>query len=166
MPIELPAAWVVVLNVGGWLVLQLTLAWAFTRMPVEWFQPAPPRAWENDGRFYERFVAIRRWKDLLPDGARWFAGGFAKGALTSVNPEYLQRFVRETRRGELCHWFAIFGVPIFFLWNPWWGDLIIIAYALAANLPCILAQRYNRARMFRLTDRVHGRTETEGKTLL
>jgi len=117
VPIELPAAWVVVLNVGGWLVLQLTLAWAFTRMPVEWFQPAPPRAWENDGRFYERFVAIRRWKDLLPDGARWFAGGFAKGALTSVNPEYLQRFVRETRRGELCHWFAIFGVPIFFLWN-------------------------------------------------
>ena len=39
---------------------------------------------------------------------------------------------------------------VFFLWNPWWGDLIIVAYALAANLPCILAQRYNRARFQKL----------------
>jgi glycosyl-4,4'-diaponeurosporenoate acyltransferase len=43
--------------------------------------------------------------------------------------------------------------PVFFLWNPWWSDLIIVAYALTANLPCILAQRYNRARFQRLLTR-------------
>ena len=45
----------------------------------------------------------------------------------------------------------------FFLWNPWWGDLIIVAYAVAANLPCIFAQRYNRSRLTRLLGRA-GRT--------
>lgn len=166
MPIELPAVWIVVLNVAGWLVLQLALAWAFTRMPVMWFHPVPPRGWEDEGRFYERFTAVKQWKDLLPDGARWFAGGFSKRALVSTDPEYLQRFLRETRRGELSHWLAFCGMPIFFLWNPWWGDLIIIAYALAANVPCILTQRYNRARMLRLMGRVHTGTGRREKTAL
>ena len=74
--------------------------------------------------------------------------------LTGTDPDYLRRFIRETWRGELCHWLAIGGAPVFLLWNPWWGDLIIVAYALAANLPCILAQRYNRARFQRLLARL------------
>jgi len=151
--IELPIAWTVVLNVGGWLVIQVGLAWAFTRMPAEWFIPDKPFAWERNGRFYERFFAIKRWKDRLPDAAGWFAGGFAKGILTGKGADYWQRFIRETWRGELCHWCAIACAPVFFLWNPWWGDLIIVAYAVAANLPCILAQRYNRARLLRLVAR-------------
>ena len=48
----------------------------------------------------------------------------------------------ETRRGELCHWAAIASAPVFVLWNPWWGDTII------------LAQRYNRARFRRLLGRI------------
>ena len=44
MRIELSVAWTVALNVGGWLVIQLGLAWAFTRMPLAWFQPGSPRA--------------------------------------------------------------------------------------------------------------------------
>ena len=106
------------------------------------------------GRFYERVFAIKRWKDWLPDAARWFTGGFAKGELTDKGVEYWQRFRRETWRGELCHWCAIVCAPVFFLWNPWWGDLIIVAYAIAANVPCILAQRYNRARILRLLARI------------
>jgi glycosyl-4,4'-diaponeurosporenoate acyltransferase len=35
-------------------------------------------------------------------------------------------------------------LPLFFLWNPPWACLVMTTYALAANLPCILAQRYNR----------------------
>jgi glycosyl-4,4'-diaponeurosporenoate acyltransferase len=151
--IELSIAWIIVLNVGGWLVIQLGLAWAFTKMPVAWFSPGPARAWERSGRFYERVFAIKRWKDRLPDAATWFAGGLAKGELTGKGAEYWQRFIRETWRGELCHWSAIACVPIFFLWNPWWGDLIIVVYALAANLPCIFAQRYNRCRLARLIPR-------------
>jgi glycosyl-4,4'-diaponeurosporenoate acyltransferase len=148
--IELPITWIIVLNVGGWLAIQLGLAWAFTRMPAEWFNPGKPFAWERGGRFYEVAFHIKGWKDRLPDAARWFSGGFAKGALSEANPAYLQRFIRETWRGELCHWMALSLAPVFFLWNPWWGDTIICAYALVANLPCILVQRYNRLRLRRL----------------
>ena len=150
---DLSVGWIVGLNVAGWIGIQLGLAWAFTRMPLSWFRPGAAWAWEHRGRFYERVVAIKYWKDRLPDAARWFGGGFAKGTLAEVEPEYLRRFIRETWRGELCHWSALVCAPAFFLWNPWWGDLIIIGYAVGANLPCILAQRYNRVRLRRLLAR-------------
>lgn len=153
MPIELPIWWIVALNVAGWPVIQFGLAWAFTKMPVDWFNPGTDYSWERGGRIYEDGFAIKRWKDRLPDAARWFGGGFAKGTLAGLSPDYLQRFIRETWRGELCHWAAIACVPVFFLWNPWWGDSIMVAYALTANLPCILVQRYNRQRLRRLLAR-------------
>jgi glycosyl-4,4'-diaponeurosporenoate acyltransferase len=148
--IELSIVWIIVLNVGGWLSIQMGLAWAFTRMPVAWFNPGEAGAWERGGRFYERVFHIKVWKDRLPDASRWFGGGFAKGALIHTHRDYLHRFLRETWRGELCHWLAMICAPVFFLWNPWWGDMIIVAYAILANLPCILVQRYNRARLERL----------------
>jgi glycosyl-4,4'-diaponeurosporenoate acyltransferase len=151
--IELPVVWIVILNVAGWLVIQLGLSWAFTKMPVDWFAPPSACAWEHGGRFYERVFGIKCWKELLPDAARWFTGGFAKGTLGSRKSEYIGRFVQETWRGELCHWLALACAPVFFLWNPWWADLIIVAYAIAANLPCILVQRYNRLRLSRLMAR-------------
>lgn len=143
------AGWIVVLNVGGWLVVQLALAWAFTRMPVAWFGGGRIFSWERGGRLYDRVLWIRRWKGVLPDGARWFRGGYAKSRLAGYEPRHLERFCRETWRGELCHWTALACAPVFFLWNPWWGDLIVATYALGANLPCILVQRYNRARLQR-----------------
>ena len=154
MLIELPVFWVIVLNVAGWPVIQIGLAWIFTRLPAAWFHPGPVQAWEQGGRFYERDLAIKRWKDHLPDAARWFTGGFAKGRLAGTTNDYLRRFVQETWRGELCHWIALGCTPLFFLWNPWWADLVMTIYALAANLPCILVQRYNRGRMQRLIARV------------
>lgn len=150
MLIELPIAWIIVLNAGGWLAIQMSFAWAFTRMPLRWFEPSSAFSWERGGRFYETFFHVKAWKDRLPDAARWIGGGFAKGTLAQRDRDYLDRFARETWRGELCHWAAIACAPVFFLWNPWWGDVIIVAYALAANLPCILAQRHNRARFQRL----------------
>jgi glycosyl-4,4'-diaponeurosporenoate acyltransferase len=154
MRIELPVFWVIVLNVAGWPVIQLGLAWIFTRMPVHWFNPAPVHRWEQGGRFYERVLAIKRWKDHLPDAARLFSGGFAKGTLRARNDDYLRRFVQETWRGELCHWAAIAFTPLFFLWNPCWAGMIMLGYAIVANLPCILVQRYNRGRMQRSIARV------------
>jgi glycosyl-4,4'-diaponeurosporenoate acyltransferase len=148
--IELPIGWTIALNVGGWLLIQWGLAWAFTRLPAAWFKPGTAFAWERGGRFYEDRFRIKQWKDRLPDAARWFEGGFAKGALAKTAPDYLRRFAAETWRGELCHWCALGCAPALFLWNPWWGDLVMVGYALLANLPCILVQRYNRARLQRL----------------
>lgn len=149
MPIELPVVWIVVLNCAGWPLVQLGLAWAFTRMPEAWFRRAP-HAFPGELWVLRHVFHVKCWKDRLPDAASWFGGGFAKRSLQSRDLEYLRRFVAETWRGELCHWCAIAFVPVFFLWNPPWADAVILAYALAANLPCILAQRYNRIRLRRL----------------
>lgn len=153
MLIELSIMWVIALNVMAWLVIQFGLAWGFTQLAAERFDYrgllARPKTWERGGRFYERVIVIKRWKGKLPDAASWFRGGFAKGNLKNTTPEYLERFLRETWRGEVVHWLALLTLPLFAIWNPWWGVLVNAAVALAMNLPCILTLRYNRARVQR-----------------
>jgi len=99
--IELPTVWIIVLNVGGWVAVQMGLAWAFTKMPVEWFESGKPRAWERTGRFYERVLRIKAWKDSLPDGAGWFSGGFPKGTLAGMNRDYLARIFHQRERDDV-----------------------------------------------------------------
>jgi len=84
-----------------------------------------------------------------------FAGGFSKAALASTSGEYLRRFLLETCRGELVHWAVMSASLLFFLWNPWWAGVAMVAYAVAVNLPCILVQRYNRARLARILPNKH-----------
>ena len=93
------------------------------------------------------------WKDRLPDGARWFSGGYAKGRLSGHSKATLHRFACETWRGELVHWLAMGALPLFLLWNPGWAMLINGVYAVGANFPCIVVQRYNRARLHRVLRR-------------
>lgn len=154
MLIELPAWWIVMLNCIGWPMIQLGLAWLFTRMPADWFDAPSQLAGEE--WLYRHALHVRRWKDRLPDAAGWFAGGFAKRALATADPLYLRSFIRETWRGELCHWCALAFLPVFFLWNPWWADLVCLVYAIAANLPCIIVQRHNRLRLRKLLARMPG----------
>jgi glycosyl-4,4'-diaponeurosporenoate acyltransferase len=155
--IELSIAWVVTLNVLAWLVIQFGLAWSFTRLASRCFNPrnavARPKRWELEGRLYERAFGIRLWKDRLPDASRLFAGGFPKASLRTSSPEFLERFLLETWRGELVHWLALLAIPIFCVWNPWWGVAVNAAVAVALNVPCILALRYNRIRLARLLRR-------------
>ena len=143
-------------NILGWPVVHLGIGFVSVRLPSEFFGSdnwlTAPRRWEAGGRLYRDRLWIRRWKSLLPDGAPWF-GGFAKKKLSARDAHYLRRFVLETRRAEIAHWCMLGCLPIFFLWNPPWACCVMTAYALAANLPCILAQRYNRLALRRL---VHG----------
>lgn len=156
MLIELPIAGIVLLNVAAWLVIQLGLAWSLTRISARRFNPRGRLArlwrWELSGRCYEKRLGIKRWKDWLPDGASWFGGGFAKAGLRERTQEFLESFLRETWRGEIVHWLALLGVPLFMLWNPLWAVGVNALYALAANLPCILVQRYNRGRFLRILE--------------
>ncbi|MDB6147260.1 MAG: glycosyl-4,4-diaponeurosporenoate acyltransferase [Spartobacteria bacterium] len=157
MLIELPMVWTTVFNVLAWLIIQLGLAWSFTQFSAQPFDYlnaiARPRDWERAGRFYERVFAIKRWKDKLPDASRMFRGGFAKANLQRATPEYIDRFLREPWRGELVHWLALLTLPLFAIWNPWWGVWVNAAVALSVNFPCILALRYNRARFLKLLAR-------------
>ena len=145
MLLELPPLAIGLLNALGLPALQLGLARLFHELPVAWFEGNPA----STGRLSasRRSRLLRRWKRWLPDGAAWFAGGFPKARLRSRDPAYLRRFLAETRRGEVCHWCFLALTPLFFLWNPPWACGVIVLYALAANLPCIAVQRFNRRRL-------------------
>lgn len=150
MPFEPPMAWIAVLNILSLPAIQLICAYVFTRIPARWFErPLPPASLKK--RKHHRLLRIGTRH--LPDGAAWFAGGFRKRALASSDPAYLRRFITETRRGEACHWAAMVLCTLPFSWNPWWGCLIIAIYAVFANVPCILLQRVNRARLMRVAGR-------------
>lgn len=110
------------------------------------------RAWEQSGRAYER-LAIRRWKDRLPEFGAVFRGGVSKRALPSRTTSDLDRFAAETRRAELVHWTIPVITPLFALWNPPWLLAAMAAYAVVANVPCLVVQRYNRGRLLRVLDR-------------
>jgi len=140
-------------NLLGWPLIHLAVASIALRLPADLFAHdswiTAPRRWEREGRLYRDWLVIRRWKSLLPDGAPWL-GGFAKRRINARDASYLEQFLLETRRAELAHWCMLLCLPLFFLWNPPWACLVMTVYALAANLPCILAQRYNRIALYRV----------------
>ncbi len=143
--------WIVVVNVLAWLTIHLGVAYLGMRISSERFNPAGwlfrERKWERGGRVYERFFAIKAWKDLLPDGGALFTQGFRKKSLAGGGRDYFARFLTETCRGEIVHWVVCGSALLFFLWNSWRVGLVMVAYGVVANLPCILAQRYNRLRL-------------------
>lgn len=154
MLIELPLGWLIAINVLGWPVIHISVSWISTQLPLHSFDPQDwifrERQWESGGEIYKRHFAIKTWKAFLPDAAFWFRKGFQKAKLAELAPGYLERFIQETCRSEMAHWMTIAAAPIFFLWNYWWVDVLMVVYALTANLPCILTQRYNRLRLTRL----------------
>ena len=105
-----------------------------------------PRAFEDGGRWYRRRLAIHRWKDRVPEAGDLFRGGVSKRQLPARDRAGLELFVRETRRAELAHWWALFCGPLFLLWNPPLAAVLLVTYGVLANLPFVLIQRYNRFR--------------------
>jgi len=144
-----------VANILGWPAVHLTIGFVSVRLPSDLFARdnwlTAPRRWEAGGRIYCDWMGLRRWKSLLPDGAPWL-GGFAKKRLPARDTRYLEQFMLETRRAEIAHWCMLGCLPVFFLWNPPWACGVMTAYALAANLPCILTQRYNRLALQRVAE--------------
>ena len=126
------------------------VGWASSRIPTARLDRenvlTRPRPWEI-GR-YER-LGIRRWKDRLPEAGAVF-GGPSKRRLPGRSAAALGAFATETRRAELVHWVVPAAVVVFPLWNPWYLTVVMVAYAVVANGPCVLVQRYNRARIARL----------------
>lgn len=111
------------------------------------------RGFEACGRFYERWLRIKRWKDRLPEAGALFRGGVSKRGVGGADRASLQCFATETRRAELTHWLILAASPWFFLWNPWWLGLAMLGYGIVANVPCLAIQRYNRARLLRMIPR-------------
>lgn len=113
------------------------------------------RRFEQSGRIY-RWLGVRHWKDHLPEGDALAKGGFRKKHLPPgpLTISYLERFCLESRRAEFVHWLAALPGPLFFLSGNAAVGASMTLYAVLANLPCIIAQRYNRARLTRLRERL------------
>lgn len=142
--IDLSPIAIVVVNAAVFVAWSVAVSrWARHRRFVadSWLYRA--RRWELDGARYEQ-LRIRRWKDRLPNA------GSAKTAIGTRSNSDLQRFVVETRRAEWVHWTIVAIVPSFALWNPALAMPLVLAIALAFNVPCIVVQRYNRLRLQRV----------------
>ena len=149
--VDLPLLWTVALDVLAWLGIHMGLSYVMTQLPVHRFDPENwmyrKTKWEREGRFYETLFWVKTWKALLPEGAALFKGGFRKRTLKGKDREYFRNFVQETCRAEYTHWLTLIVSPLFFLWNPFWVGVGMVGYGVAVNLPCIIAQRYNRIRL-------------------
>jgi glycosyl-4,4'-diaponeurosporenoate acyltransferase len=104
---------------------------------------------EGAGGLYAKRLHIARWKDHLPEAGALFAGGISKRHVTRD----LDRFVAETRRAEYGHWLALACWPVFALWNPPVGVVLMVLYSVLVNAPFIAIQRYNRQRAQRVLAR-------------
>jgi glycosyl-4,4'-diaponeurosporenoate acyltransferase len=143
-----------------WFVFQVGAALIALNTPDRRLRPDAilfrTRRWEHEGRAYDKLLAVRRWKGLLPDGgAAWKKRGYRKKSLTDLSQENLERFILESARAELTHMLAIVPFWVFGFFAPPNVIWIMLAYALAVNLPCIIAQRYNRPRVRALLRRLY-----------
>lgn len=147
---------IVLLDALVWAAWSVVVGYAAHRLPDRRLAHDGPlsrlRPWERGGRVYER-IGIRRWKDRLPDFGGLFPGGVSKRSLISRSTPDLLRLTAETRRAELVHRAVPAITPLFLLWNPAPLFGAMVAYAVVANVPCLVVQRYNRGRLQRMLDR-------------
>ena len=95
-------------------------------------------------------LRVKSWKRWLPEAGRAF-GGRSKRHLPPGAEGGLPRFLGECRRAERTHWLILAATPVFALWNPPGLFVAMVVFALAANGPCLVVLRYNRARLLRRT---------------
>lgn len=154
MIVHLSGPWAIVINITVWLMINLGVGMSTARMQPNSFNPQSwlyrQRIWERGGKTYKARLKVKKWKRLLPAVAAVFKGGFRKKHLGNADTAYVRRFILETCRAEFTHWVILLFSLIFFLWNDWWIGLIMVAYGLATNMPCIVTQRYNRMRLERM----------------
>lgn len=150
----LPKIWMLMLCILLWPLFQVSAALLCLKIPDRYLSPKVflfrERKWERGGRFYEKVFQVRKWKGFLPDGGAVVKGGYKKKHLTDLSRENLERFITETCRAELSHILGILPFWAFGLFAPRIIIMYMFLYAVAVNLPCIIAQRYNRIRLARV----------------
>jgi len=154
MIFHLPILWTIAIDFLVWLVIHVGVSISVAKMRSDSFNPESwlyrERNWERNGKIYKDFLGVKTWKRLLPDGAAVSKSGFRKKHLGNPDAVYIRKFILETCRAELTHWVIFVFSIVFFVWNDWWIGIIMIAYASVVNIPCIVAQRYNRIRLRRV----------------
>ncbi|MGG5258305.1 hypothetical protein [Phycicoccus avicenniae] len=156
-----PQAVTVVLDVAAWGLFHAATGYTAHRLPADRLAADGPllraRRVEAGGRVYRRVLRVDRWKDALPEAGALFAGGVSKRSIPTRDVAGLELLVRETRRAELAHWWAMACGPLFVLWNPPLPAALLVAYGVLVNAPFIVIQRYNRFRTQLLLERLAAR---------
>ena len=152
MPLLHWDGWILLLAIIiGCLVFQLSGSLIALAIPDCWYtkdhRVFRPRRFEKEGLFYEKAFKISRWKPYLPDG-----GTYKKKHLKDFSLSGLEKFIIESKRAELSHILGLYPFVFFILFTPWYCLPILGVYALIVNVPCWMAQRYNRPRVQRLHD--------------
>ena len=130
-----------------WLAASLLVGLLANRVPSPWLMGLEPRGRRTGpGR---NPLGIRRWKRWIPDAGGTLPGGVRKASLVRRDRRALERLVIETRRAELVHWLLLPAGFVPALWLPRPAVAVNLLFALAFNLPCLLLQRHNRARLRR-----------------
>lgn len=165
--IHLPTFWLITINALAWAVIQIGVGYFAARMSDERFEPQnnlfKERAWEQSGKIYEKLFRVTRWKSWLPSGGKFF-GIFSVDSFRSAARDYAQKWLVESSRAEFTHWIAMLPALLFFLWNPFNAWMINIGYAICANVPCIISQRYNRPRVMKSLRRYSRQTAVVAET--
>jgi glycosyl-4,4'-diaponeurosporenoate acyltransferase len=150
---------VVLLSSLTWFLTSVVVgAWAAGWSPERVDEPGPVtslRAWEDHGRWWQRHLRVRAWKDRLPEAGAVF-GGFAKTRVPSRSTSDLALFRRETIRAERVHWLILASTPIHAVWCRPAAFAAMVAFGLVFSLPFIVIQRSNRGRLERLIGRRGG----------
>ena len=164
--IQLPAGLTIVLFAVIWFLLHLAASAVCHRVDDKYLTINSllfkTRSWEQEGMLYDRLLGVRKWKIFLPE-IYLFRRGALEEALYKKEPgagrnELFEQYLLESCRAELSHWLAITPFWIFGFFAPPAVILYMLLYALGANLPCIIVQRFNRPRIARLLLKTGGKS--------
>lgn len=138
----------VVIDSAIWLIWSFIVGYLVTKIPLRTLDKKIVISTNAaTAKKLDAFWKIRVWKDWVPELGSFFKDGTTKRNLQSLNHEGLVAFRRETCRAELAHYLFMVILPVFFFFNPSYLILAMVVYAVVANIPFILIQRYNRSRI-------------------
>lgn len=112
------------------------------------------KKFENNGKFYVKYLKIKKWKDKLPQYVS--KNGFSKKNINLKqvgDKKYFEKFLIETCRAEWNHLVCCMYAVISVLINKFPFSMIFSIIPVMANLPFLVIQRYNRIRFLNLNSK-------------
>lgn len=112
------------------------------------------KKFENNGKFYVKYLKIKKWKDKLPQYVS--KNGFSKKNINLKqvgDKKYFEKFLIETCRAEWNHLVCCMYAVISMLINKFPFSMIFSIIPVMANLPFLVIQRYNRIRFLNLNSK-------------
>lgn len=161
MLIDVTPRTAVVVSSLAWFATSVLVGWLGARWSTDRVQHTGPlttlRQWEDGGRWWQRHLRVRSWKERVPEAGGLY-GGFAKRRVPSRSTGGLEMFRRETIRSERVHWLIAASTPLHLIWCRPGLFTAMAAYGFLSNAPFIVIQRSNRGRLERLLERRSART--------